>query len=298
MASNIDATKPQAGNAKTLNVRDNFAAAKNEIEALQAGTGQTFITAKAKELLDDTSFSAMRTTLNAASLGANTFTGIQIVKNGNPKLGLWDTSGSSGLEQAWIGLISDSLLFQTRDSAGSLISHDYIIKKNASGATSHQWRIANSEEMRLTSTGLGIGTSSVRDTLVIEDADPAVRLVDSSDSSYSRIFYDVGALFISADRGNTRANSRIVFNVDGSEAARIDSGGNVGIGLTNPYYLLDVNGAIGARELSTDPSDPDEGAYVMWMSDGTGTGDDGDILVKIKAGGTVKTATLVDFSAV
>lgn len=38
MASNIDATKPQQGAASTANVRDNFAAAKSEIEALQAAT--------------------------------------------------------------------------------------------------------------------------------------------------------------------------------------------------------------------------------------------------------------------
>ena len=36
----------------------------------------------------------------------------------------------------------------------------------------------------------------------------------------------------------------------------------------------------------------------MWMSDGTGSGDDGDLMVKITAGGVTKTATLIDFSAV
>ena len=35
----------------------------------------------------------------------------------------------------------------------------------------------------------------------------------------------------------------------------------------------------------------------MWMSDGTDTGDDGDILIKIQAGGVVKTFTVVDYSA-
>lgn len=37
MASAIDATKPAAGNATTLSVRENFASAKSEIEALQLG---------------------------------------------------------------------------------------------------------------------------------------------------------------------------------------------------------------------------------------------------------------------
>ena len=50
-------------------------------------------------------------------------------------------------------------------------------------------------------------------------------------------------------------------------------------------------------EKSADPSDPSEGTAVMWMSDGTDTGDDGDILIKIQAGGVVKTFTVVDYSA-
>jgi len=77
----------------------------------------------------------------------------------------------------------------------------------------------------------------------------------------------------------------------------IKEGGNVSIGSHNPDTKLDVNGAITQRELSSDPSDPDEGASVTWQSDGTGSGDDGDIMMKITAGGTTKTITLIDFSA-
>lgn len=56
-------------------------------------------------------------------------------------------------------------------------------------------------------------------------------------------------------------------------------------------------GSFALKERSSDPPAPAEGEAVLWMSDGTGTGDDGDILIKIKAGGTTKTVTLVDFSA-
>jgi len=50
---------------------------------------------------------------------------------------------------------------------------------------------------------------------------------------------------------------------------------------------------------SSDPSDPSTGSAVMWMSDGTGTGADGDILMKITdSSGTTKTTTLVDFSTI
>ena len=52
------------------------------------------------------------------------------------------------------------------------------------------------------------------------------------------------------------------------------------------------------QEQSADPADPPEGMATLWQSAGTGTGGDGDILIKITAGGSTKTATLVDFSGV
>lgn len=49
-------------------------------------------------------------------------------------------------------------------------------------------------------------------------------------------------------------------------------------------------------ERSSDPADPPEGMHVIWQSDGTGTGSDGDIMIKVTAGAVTKTATLIDFS--
>lgn len=50
------------------------------------------------------------------------------------------------------------------------------------------------------------------------------------------------------------------------------------------------------QERSSDPDDPPEGMTVIWMSDGTGSGDDGDIMAKVTAGGSTGTATIVDKS--
>jgi len=49
-------------------------------------------------------------------------------------------------------------------------------------------------------------------------------------------------------------------------------------------------------ERSADPAAPPEGQAYLFLSNGTGSGDDGDIMVKITAGGVTKTGTLVDFS--
>ena len=46
----------------------------------------------------------------------------------------------------------------------------------------------------------------------------------------------------------------------------------------------------------TDPADPPEGSWSLWMSNGSGTGDAGDLYAKITTGGVTKTVPLVDFS--
>ena len=61
---------------------------------------------------------------------------------------------------------------------------------------------------------------------------------------------------------------------------------------------IDFDMGIQFREKTIDPPDPGEGSATIWMSDGTGSGDDGDIMIKITAGGTTKTGTLIDFSGI
>ena len=60
--------------------------------------------------------------------------------------------------------------------------------------------------------------------------------------------------------------------------------------------ITSIYGAIRINERSSAPSDPPEGTSVVWQSDATGGGGDGDIMMKITAGGVTKTVTIVDFS--
>ena len=85
-------------------------------------------------------------------------------------------------------------------------------------------------------------------------------------------------------------NNNVYFTADASTA-------RVGIGTQTPATVLHLSGALTIQEKSSDPSDPAEGSSVLWMSSGDGTGDEGDIMMKITAGGVTKTVTLVDFSA-
>lgn len=50
-------------------------------------------------------------------------------------------------------------------------------------------------------------------------------------------------------------------------------------------------------ESSVDPPDPPEGQAVIWLSDGTGSGGDGDLMVKTTAGGSTLVDTLNDLVA-
>ncbi|MCK5605600.1 hypothetical protein KAR91_27145 [Candidatus Pacearchaeota archaeon] len=68
--------------------------------------------------------------------------------------------------------------------------------------------------------------------------------------------------------------------------------GNTGFGEPAPDTRIDVNGAITINELDTDPTDPAEGKAVFWKSDGTDTGDDGDLLYKEQSASVVAQGSL------
>lgn len=63
-----------------------------------------------------------------------------------------------------------------------------------------------------------------------------------------------------------------------------------------PMYPKPSNAYLTLTEKNADMLNPSEGQSVIWQSDGTATGDDGDLFVKVTASGVTKTAQIFDFS--
>tara|TARA_Y100000310_G_scaffold344258_1_gene456037 strand:- start:1289 stop:2404 length:1116 start_codon:yes stop_codon:yes gene_type:complete len=71
--------------------------------------------------------------------------------------------------------------------------------------------------------------------------------------------------------------------------------------ITKVYMSEDQGAAawlehINMLERSSDPTEPTEGHAVVWMSNGSGKGDDGDVMIASQAGGATKYGTLFDHS--
>jgi len=211
---------------------------------------------------------------------ANDFSGTQSL-NGNAFLDTTDLAKNSG------NVVTDD---GNVDIAGTVKLDDRLTVERSSGAAFL--------ELRRTTVG-------------------AVASLPFSGTNDNSSEYEASQFIVQQDDATAGAEvSRLVFQVDNSSRFEVSRGvfapgqSDNGQGTAsfaefyqNGNQCLDVSGDQAADltrlgALSSDPADPPAGQVVRWISDGTGTGDDGDVIEKIaNTAGTVKTRTVVDFSA-
>lgn len=218
MASSIDATKPTAGAALTADVRNNFSAAKTEIEALQAAVASALV-AKAGD--------TMTGALTVPGLTVNTTAGA-----GSTPLTITDSSGSARLlkfhpyETSIEGFVNGSwgTTFQLANGGFA------VIDTGNTGNTLFSYDVNGIHAKKITSFNVGGATYN---TLALTSnyypastVTPAIKLT----------VYDTA--------GSTDQLAKVeIFNGDTGDVVMQRSGGNVGIGMT-PAQKLDVSGNI------------------------------------------------------
>ena len=90
---------------------------------------------------------------------------------------------------------------------------------------------ANCLHVNAGNSSVGINTTGASDaTLEIHSSVPIIKLQDTDDNSFSRVYHSAGSLFLDADKGNGVGSSIIQFGVDDSEKMRIHSGGQISTG--------------------------------------------------------------------
>ncbi len=82
MASSIDATKPTAGAALTADVRNNFSAAKSEIEALQAAVASALVAKAGDTMTGALNWAATQTIASAATTDIGAATSNSVIVSG------------------------------------------------------------------------------------------------------------------------------------------------------------------------------------------------------------------------
>jgi len=186
--------------------------------------------------------------------GGGTYTErVRIDTSGNVSLGFTGANAKLNIQQSLASTASGSAIWVTDNATTSLYAN------NVSSGLSAFWSSGSlafgaasgtfTEGMRLTSTGLGIGTSSPTYKLDVNGSNPRIRVNASTGTDYA--LYQAqntgGSVFIGLENSAGSALSTgapyslniyhggaypILFSTNAAERMRLDSAGNLGLGVT------------------------------------------------------------------
>jgi hypothetical protein len=202
----------------------------------------------ASAAIDDTKLATISTagkvSGTAITSGTIDTSGELQITNTSPSIRLTESDGTATHSQTLIARAGNAFQLQTRSSTGALLSGDYSIPTDASGATDHIWRIAGTEKARLDSAGL-----TVVNDLTISD-----KIIHAGDPNTAIRF---------------PATDIVTVETNGLERLRVHSDGNVSIGsVTNTGDELYVNGTIRSNgQIHTLIGDTDTAPGYTWQGD-------------------------------
>jgi hypothetical protein len=227
-------------------------------------------------------------------IGTSSPTGLLTIGTSAPRLDFLETGGSTGFDTTTLFRDGDIFGIQTRN-AGTFVSNDYRISTNASGALTHEWRIGNTERMRINSAGnVGIGTSAPAaklevsgDIISVVNGTSSIAARSGDNTNYSQLRFRQTATEsrIESFAAGTGTFAPLTFHVNSAERMRITSAGNVGIGTSSPTQALQVSGAIVAT-----------GTAATYSADGIYLQNKGSSVFDVSAWRTGANASILTFS--
>ena len=225
----VGATTPAAGSFTSIT---NTGGIANGVTYLN---GSKVLTSGSALTFDGTNFS----TTGSGTLKNLLLSGGTLPSAGNPSISLRS---------------SDNVVYHQSGSANNIVLLDSAQNTMQSiGATTQIWNISNSEQMRLTSTGLGIGTSSPPSygaTFTVVQASNSGSGVVQAHNSTNSVITEIES---EGTRGavGTRTNHNLAFKTNQTERMRLTSTG-LGIGTSSPSELIHGNGtSVSAMLLTT-----------------------------------------------
>lgn len=126
------------------------------------------------------------------------------------------------------------------------------------------------------------------------DGGKQIVLADSAWTDYSHPPQTNPTLYIQSD---INTNIEEYMSLSHNQTDGIIATGDGNINLNPDSNIVRINNVLKIIERSSDPSEPSEGETIIWMSDGTGKGDDGDVIIAVKANGVTRYGTLFDHSS-
>jgi hypothetical protein len=326
--SNLAATWNASGTTFTgigLNVTDTASAAGSLLMDLQVGGTSQFKVSKGGRITAQTltiglggqTAVAENTALGFEALHSASLTGQYNTGLGYKAL----TANTAGQQNNAVGV--QALINNTTGNFNNAFGVD-AVRSNTTGSSNTG---IGQEALRLNTTGSSnsaVGENAIRsNTTGGSNSAVGVSALRNNDTGGGNCAFGVNAL----RNFNTSNNVAIGFEslIGNATVANNTGANNIAIGYqagdaitsgsTNIAigYQADVDSATASNQINiadryfhdrirllertSDPAKPTEGNCIVWMSDGTGLGDDGDVIISSTAGGVTNYAILFDHSA-